>query len=382
MPALRKFSESMTEDLFHFNLLVIPFSFLLGAMTGGLSLPLSLLMFIPLLPYYYFLRQSVEKLSLFLFLTWITCGIGLLTSHKVIYTAFIALLCSHSVKCRTKDSAKLAISFELLCFPLVFLAVLYIGADYLHIPQMKGFIYAQALAVFVLAILYSHLKGINSELELASASSLQATKFITGFANKFLFAYIAGFLTVLALFRFVPFGRLAVIIGQAVVAMLRFMFSLIGTVKDGAVGTPLLAPEQDSVDMTIDELPKWLQILEQIFIYTINILVLLIILAFIAWFFLCLYRGFYAHRGSRLAYSDNSSKVTALKRTPKKGFFGTKPENPIRRKYYKRVNKYFKRRKLTKALTPTEIKTILSESCKEDITQLTEQYIEVRYSQE
>lgn len=376
MPEMRKFFECITEDLFNFNILLIPFAFLMGAMSGRLYEPLTLLLFIPLLLYFYFLRIKIKKLSVFLFLTWITCLIGLLTSHKILYTAFIAFLCSHSVRQRTSESAKLRISFELLCFPLVFLAAFYIFADYLRIPQMRGFIYCQALAVFILSILYVHLKGINNELELASATSLQSTKVITAFAGKYLFVYIAGFMIVLLLFRFVPFGRLAVLIGHYIVTALRFLISLIPSHPDNTIGTPLSAPVQEPADLTVDELPRWLEIIEQILIYTVNIIVLIIILIFIALFFLRLYRGFYSHKEAKIIYKDGSSRVTVLERTPKRRF-AAKIENPVRRKYYRCVNKYFKKHKLSKADTPEEIRIKLSG--KENLDNLTVIYEQARY---
>lgn len=378
MPKLRQFFESMTEDLFYFNLLLIPFSFLMSAMSGRLFEPLTLLLFIPILPYFYFLRLQIRKLYVFLILTWITCSIGLLTPHKILYTAFIGFLCSYSVRRRTNDASKLHISFELLCFPLVFLAVFYIFADYLHIAQMKSFIYCQALAVFILSILYTHLKGINTELELASSSSLQATKVITGLANKFLFAYIAGFLTVLLLFRFVPFGNLMLLMGHFIVSVLRYLIALMPHSSSDMIGSPLAAPKQEAVDIPTDTLPHWLEILEQILIYTVNIIVIVIILVFIALFLLRLYRGFYSHRESRILYNDTISQITPLKRIPKRGIFAAKSENPIRRKYYKRVNRYFKRRKLSAAYTPEEIRAALEK--KEDLTELTILYEQARYN--
>ena len=379
MPRLRRFFEIITEDLFNFNLLLLPFGLFAGMLSGNIYLSLTLLAFILLLPYFYTLRLLVKNVWLFLPLAWLPCPLCLLTPHPMLYTVFAAFMCSYCVRRRTLMQSKLRISFEGLCFPLTFIAVIYAAAGYLRIPFMRPFIYTQAVMLLVLAMLYTHLSGINSELELASASSLQATRFITGFANKYLFVYVTGFFAVLMLFRLVPFGKAAVFIGHFIVLLLRYLFSLMSFKQGEPIGTPLTAPKQEQVDMSIDELPFWANIIEQILIYTVNILMLLVVIAFIVFFFLRLYRGFYSHKTGKLMYNDEVSQLKTEKKR-RSSHRAASIKDPTRKQYYKRVNKYFKKRMLSLSDTPEEIKHKLSG--KENLDTLTQAYKNARYNEE
>jgi hypothetical protein len=357
-------------------------------MYGSVQGPLSLLLFLPVLPYHYFLRLKIKRLTPFLVLTWLAVAVAVATPHPIVYGIFVALLCSGSVRRRTNEEARLRLSFELLCFPLFFLAAVYIAADFLGVPQLREFSYYQAVAVFVLAILYSHLKGINAELELAlksfkdnkSKAALQSTGVITGVTNRFVLAYVFGFLFVLLLFRHVPFGNLAAYVGHFVVAVLRFIFSLLKVDDSGAVGVPLEGVKQEAIDTSIDAAPHWLTVIEQIMIYAVNIIVLLVILLMLAFFLLRLYRGFYRKKDGGLDYVYGKSEVRSIKRTEKGLFRPSEPKHPIRKKYYRRLNRYFKRGKLSKADTPEEIELKLAQ--KEDLSDLTKQYNNVRYKAE
>lgn len=377
MPKLREFFQAMSEDLFNFNILTIPFAFILGIAEGTLKCAITPLLFLPLLPYMYFLRLKAKNFALFLFLTWLPVVIGLLTPHKFIYTVFIGFLCSYSVRRRTKEDFSLTISFEGLCFPLTLLAAVYIFSDYLNVTYLKPVFYFQAMAIMLLAIIYTHLKGINRELELASANSLQSTKTITSFANKYLFIYIALFVVVFLLFRYVPFGRAAIFIGQGLVYIIRWLLAHIGESSD----TPPALTEHYDVPNEImsdgEPIPEWLQMLEEMLIYTVNIIFLLALLAFVVFFFLKLYRSFHSKRSSDLVYMDKFSEVTALKKEKSLRLTKNKISNPIRRKYFKRVNRFFKKGILKPSLTPMEIEKVLIN--KENLSEITPLYEKERY---
>ena len=378
MPRVRKFSETMAEDLIYYDLLMIPFSFVLGAMSGGLKHPLMLLCFIPLLPYLYFLRLRVKKLSHFLLATWATLIIGLFTPHRVVFTVFIAFMCSYSVRRRTYYESKHRVSFESLAFPLIFLAVLYVAADYLGIPQLREFMYCQAVALVLLSIIYTHLSGVNAELELASSSSLQPTRVITRFTNAAIAVYLIGFLVVLLLFRFVPFGRIAIAFASLIVVILRFLFSLIGESDGSAYGSTTVDGNNAGFVPEGGDLPLWFEIIEQIMIYTVNIFALVLIIVFIIWFCLRIYRGFYRSHGEGLIYMDEVSRVTAIGKAAKQQNKTKRIRNPIRRRYFKRVNKYFKKHTLSRAYTPEEIQERLKAT--DDLSDITPEYERERYN--
>ncbi len=378
MPGLRRFFEAITEDLFSFNLTLIPFGLLIGMAERDIGGVLMLLLFIPLLLYYYFLRVKIKKLSLFLFLSWLPCVIGLFMPHPIIHTFFIGFLASRNVRRRTSAEAVLCISFELLCFPLTFLAAVYIVSPFIDMTFIRPFIYGQATALLLLALIYTHLKGINNELELDYASALGSTKAVTAFANKALAVYIAGFLAVLLLFRFVPFGYLAVFIGRFIIKLLRLLFANISSDTDDVIATPIQGNEEVPMDLALEEAPMWMQIIEQILIYAINLFALSLIVLFIAFFCLRLYRGFYRKRDERLYYNDRISEIKPLKRQKGNIFFKPLPKDSIRRKYYKKLNRHFKKHRFNRADTPLEIQEKLRD--KENLSKLTPLYESTRYN--
>lgn len=377
MPKARKFFESMTEELFFFNVLLIPFAFVLGVMTQDIYAPLAMLLFIPVLIYHYILRAASPGLFIFLILTWIICPLGLITGHRVLHTLFLALLCSRSVRRRTNGASKLKITFEVLCFPLIFLATLYIAADYLAVPKMRDFFYGQAIAVFLLALIYIHLSGINNELELSSSDTLQSTKVITKFATKYLMVYLVCFFLMLALFRYMPFGKLAAMLVSVMSWFARLLLSLLPKHGGEISGNLLKGYSEEPVPYTLEPAPAWVTFIEKILIYSVNLIVLGIFILFIVIFFLRLYYGFHASKEGRLVFGgDEVSRVTAL--TPqKKKLFGRHIEDPIRRKFFKKLNKHYKRGRFTRADSPDEIAKKLDG--KEDLGELNILYKQARY---
>ena len=379
MPNLRKFFESMAEEGFYFNILAIPFATLLCVFDTSIKAPLFLLLFLFLLPYHYFLRAYERKLSFFLFLTWLPCILGLFTAHPIVYTLFAAMLCSRSVRRRTNEESRLKLNFETLCFPLVILAALHIGSVYLRVPQIKNFYHGQAIAVFLLAIVYAHLSGINRELELSSAATLQSTNVIANFAAKYVIVYIIGFFIVLALFKDVPFGNIILAISGfllKIIASFLSLFKGLGNVTDGSAFRGNSQP-----DIIPDDTPPpvWATVLEKILIYGFNIFFLALIVLFVVFFCLRLYYGFYRKNRASAFHLDEVSSITPVKPVKKKK--GIKEiSDPIRRKFYKTVFKYVKKNKLSAADTPCEMKEKLKDRI--EMTELTQKYEEVRYGSE
>ena len=376
MPRIRKFFEAMAEDCFYYNLLMIPFTVFLCAFTGKIDSSLMLLCFLPILVYHYILRISVTKLSVFLFLTWLPCIIGPFTGHYIVYTVFIAMLCSRCVRRRTLEESRLKLSFEALCFPLIFLSALHIGADYLRVPQVRTFFHAQAAAVLLLALIYAHLSGINSELELSSSNSLQSTKTITNFAAKYMLVYIIGFFVVLALFKHVPFGRAALWIIVAILNLFKWILSLFKGIA-GSMDGDTLYVQQEPEEVPIPEpAPAWANFLEKLLIYSLNIFLLIFAVIFIVLFFLKLYYGFYRKNKTKLIYMDEISNVTPAKKRRKSR--GVKDiSDPIRRKFYKTAAKYFKKQRLKPSDTPYEMQKKIKERA--DVSELTKMYEKIRY---
>ncbi len=375
MLRVRKFLEAMAEDCFYFNLLIIPFTVILCALTGDLRDTLMLFYFLPILVYHYILRASAGKLLPFLVLTWLPCIIGLFTGHYIIYTAFIAMLCSRSVRRRTLEESRLRLSFETLCFPLIFLSALHIGADYLRVPQVRTMFHIQAVAVLLLALVYAHLSGINAELELSSSNSLQSTKTITNFAAKYTAVYIAGFFIVLFLFKYVPFGRVIMGILVMFMHMLKLLLSLFKGIPNDIDGDASYVRRLPDATPEPDEAPAWANVIENLMIYLFNIVMLILLIIFVIWFCLRLYYGFYRKNKTKMIYHDEISDVTPAKKRKKRGIKDI--SDPIRRRFYKAVIKHFKKQRLKSSDTPEEMRQKLKDYT--DISELTGLYENVRY---
>lgn len=373
----RQIFELLAEDLFYFNNLLIPFAFTLALFTNSLRQPLILLCLLAVLPYHLFLRMFVPRLMPFLVLTWLSCAFALLMPHPVMSFIFIVFLCSHSVKMRTNTEDRLTLTFEKLCFPLIFLTVLYFSSDYLRIPYMRPFFHIQAMSVLLLAMLYTHLSGINRELEFASANSLQSTKQITGFVNKYLAVYFVGFFILLGCFHLLPFGKLAGMLGSTVTAIIRFIVSLFTLAKNDIQITGDYIPPESQIELEVPPMPVWMQVLEMMSVYIVNIIVLIFLLLLVVLFFLRLYHGFYRYKTTKLRFADETSEVTALQPTHRKRKSRI-PSDPIRKKFYKKVNKHFKKHRLLFSDTPSEIKTKLEG--REKLEDLIEPYEKARYS--
>lgn len=384
---LRRFAECMSEDLFHFNILLIPFAFVCGVLWHNVYGPLSLLLMLPLVPLHYFLRLCIDKLSVFLIAVWSTVIYGALALFipalsglkAIVYIVFCAFMCSYCVRRRTSVESKLTINFEGLCFPLVLLAAEYIAVSRIGLDYMKEFIYIQASLLLINALVYVHISGINSELELASSESLQSTKFISRFAGKFMLVYLVGLSAVLFLFRYVPFGYLTKALGNAIIAVLRYLFSFLSSDSKEVVEQAASGGGKDGLlALGGSTPPVWMQILEQILVYTINIFALVVLVALIVLFCLKLYKGFYNMHDGSIQGFDGESKVTKLKSTSSTHkLFGVNIKNPTRRKYFKRVNKYMKKHKVSVANTPCEIEETLRSV--DNLGDITVDYEKVRY---
>ncbi|MBQ9604500.1 MAG: hypothetical protein IJR45_03705, partial [Firmicutes bacterium] len=256
--------------------------------------------------------------------------------------------------------------------------VLYFAAAYLRIPYMRPFFHAQAMSVLLLAMLYTHLSGINRELEFASANSLQSTKQITGFVNKYLAVYSVGFFILLACFHLLPFGRLAAMLGRMTVTVLRFFMSLFTLKKDEFEFTGSYMAPQKQIDLEAPPMPVWMQTLEMMSVYIVNIIVLIFLLLLLVLFFLRLYHGFYGYKNASLRFADETSEVTPLQPARRKRKKRT-PSDPIRKKFYKKVNKHFKKHRLLFSDTPSEIKTKLEG--RENLEDIIGPYEKVRYGE-
>ncbi|HAG04355.1 MAG TPA: hypothetical protein DCG28_02840 [Lachnospiraceae bacterium] len=375
---IRSFTEELTEDLFHYNIALLPIAFLLTAITKNINSSLLLLVYLPVLPFFYFLRKKIKVFSLFLLLTWSTCLLGLFFPLWPLYSAFIGLLCIHSIRKRTTGSS-LVINFEALCFPMAFFVAIYAFADYLRISALKNFIYIQSIMIFVIAIIYIYLKSVNSELELDYSIPLQSTRKIKSFSNKYLLVYIVGFFAVTLLFRFIPFGNAIIFIITWLIKAVMFIMSLLS-------GTPR-EEEVDNTDYLFDHsaqigdnLPYWAELLEMFFIYAVNILAILIIFAGFVFAILRLRKLFYEKKHAEYAddlYAD--TKTTHLSRKKVRLFKINTLKDPIRKKYFKRVNKYFKKNYLSVSDTPKDIEEKLAEY--DDLSDITELYEKRRYYQ-
>ncbi len=379
MNKIRLLTEHIIKELYFFNLLLLPFSLVLCALTSDIKHALLLLLLLPVMGVHYFFRHHIKSFLPFVIVTWLTCIIGFFFDYKLVYLLFLAAMSARSVKLRTSPSVPMTVTFESVCFPMALIAVMYAYAKFMGNEGFQEMLFIQANILLVLAMLYSHIRSLNIETELDNSETLQPIERIHGFTNKVLVAYVLCFLFTGLVFRYVPFGEVLLFILRMIFSAIGFIISLISSAGGDSYSEPTgssALPEAGAVET--QELPYWLKLIEQFFIYFANILVVLIILAGIAYFFIMIYRGFYAHR-HKAAAPDRGyvSKVTDIRHERRQKKPTAKPKDPIRRAYFNRVNKYFGKGLLRGSYTPLEIKKRLEG--KENLEELTAKYEDVRY---
>lgn len=380
---VRKVSERLLEELFKFNIVAMPFEYIMAVVSDcDMGRVLSLWCFWPLILYHYFLRHKVKKMTPFLIFTFVTVVLCLFIPatlpQRVVYGIFTGLFAVHSFRKRTGQSEVLFINAEVIAYSIAFDCFFYVLASRLENINVREIYFYRAILIFVFAIIYTHLQNLNVELELDEPETLRPIKNIKAFTNKMLFMYVFVFFAVCLGFRFLPFGDIIIYCVKAVGSFIGFFITLFSLIfaKKNVVDETAVQDMQPAV-MEVSKAPSWVDVLEQLLVYAVNIAAVLIILFSLVWFFIRMYRAFYSYRHkSDVIYTDSVSKITIVK-TKKKIRASTYIKDPLRRKYYNLLKKYYKKGRFQRSDTPEEIEKKISEN--EDIKKITPEYRKIRY---
>jgi len=314
---------------------------------------------------------------------------------------FVILLISAIRSIRSRLTGKQGFETGYLCFGIALLTVLSLITGYYG---MRAVTAINALWAFVWItgyLVYSQTVRIDESLEVYQFSGKKPVAAILRFNNAILAVFLIPVVMFAALSPWLPLDRAASLLGQALLAGLRGLFWFIGWIMsffNSEPETPMdetPPPAQEMAPMMEEasETPAWIAFIEMLVNILMQIALVGLIAAAIAYGAYRFYKRFIATRGSgaggedggdiseyigpKLALKPIAEALGGLLRrlSPKT------EEEKIRRMYFKKVRWHIKRGAEVKpADTAQEIAVKLRPA--EDIGELTSLYERARYGSE
>lgn len=318
--------------------------------------------------------------------------LGATMLEKVIYMLFAVALTIASFKTYIAEikhsySISLFVTAQSTFF-LVYLFNLYMGYTAIQ-PFLNGF----SLGFTLLFMLYVHIKNVDSSLEIITKNSMQPVSQIKSFNNKIIAIYLfisAAFLIVCPYFHLQDLVNL---FGEGLYAFIRFLVSFLPQTQ-----TPQDVPQQtqqstqSAESMLKNLLPgkenPIVAFIEEIFIYVVNIGVVIAIIAIICYGLYLLYKTFYANSSSTNETKEFISPIVKVDKAnrnlnPFRRFIDSlnvSTNDKVRKIYYKKIKKLMTLGLKISNETASEISSLASISINKDISELTTFYEKARYS--
>lgn len=311
--------------------------------------------------------------------------------EKVIYMLFTVALTIASFKtyiAEIKHSYGISLFVTAQStFFLVYLFNLYMGYTAIQ-PFLNGF----SLGFTLLFMLYVHIKNVDSSLEIITKNSMQPVSQIKSFNNKIIAIYLiisAAFLIVCPYFHLQDLVNL---FGEGLYAFIRFLVSFLPQ------QSPQELPEQTLPSYGDSRLPLQqlfagegspiVEFIEEIFIYVVNIGVVIAIVAIICYGLYLLYKTFYANSSSTNETKEFISPIVKVDKAnrnlnPFRRFIDSlnvSTNDKVRKIYYKKIKKLMTLGLKITNETASEISSLASISINKDISELTTFYEKARYS--
>ena len=287
-----------------------------------------------------------------------------------------------------------------LCFGIVVLTVLSLISGYYGMGAITAFNAVWAFLLIAGYLIYSQTIRIDESLDIFKFSDRKPATAIVRFNNSILLVFLIPVIMFAALSPWLPLDSAAGLLGAVLVASLRGLFNFIGWLmalfrtepEEVPDELPPPMPEQDfgPVMDEAPETPAWLALLEMIFNIMLQIFIVAVIAAALAYGAYRFYKRFIATRGTgvdanegadiseyigpRLALKPIAEAIGSLLRR-----FSPKTEaERIRQLYYKKVRWHIKRGAEIKGVDTTrEIAAKIQPA--EDIGELTALYEGARY---
>lgn len=377
------FSRKTTERIFGISFIYMAyymlFSFINGAYTKSTASCLFMLTTYITYICSYFFGKYIKNIFIYITsLALLFLPSLFIKNATIVYKAMCFFILIASFKSRINKNKNVNIGFETMTALFVFGIGLYFLTYFTENEFMKSFIVGETVTAAVIALIYTHLKGINLETELTTAESFQSINEIIAFNNKALLCYIGTFIVVIWAVLSGGTEKVFSYIYNILIYIIRLLVN-----RDISQQIPndykldVRYGERPAFQIDPGETPKWALILEEILIYTAEILIVAGIVAIIFITALNIYRRFHKNTES----SDITEFVTAHSireniKKEKSPFVRIKDKT--RRKFYYTVKRYYKQCHIRPNDTTYDIQEKISP--KRDISSLVEEYRPVRYN--
>lgn len=339
------------------------------------------------------IREKVDNLFLFLLLHILLAATAVLLPLELIAKGLCLLLlviaAVYSLVVQLRGYWSVELGWTGFCVGV--LAVLALVTGYFRFGQIPLLLTLWATLVIACYFVCYQTLRVDEALSFLPATGRKVVPSILRFNNIILLGFLVPVLLAAALAVRFPLNGLFNAIAAAFKQIVRWIFGLLA--KFGGEAQEEIPPEtlEPSPSYGLPETEpgdssRFLEILEQIILRTVQVALVVGVVALIIYALRKLYKRFYASKakdGDVREYIGPELQIEALKaswhgllgRLPR---FGRSESERIRKIYYKRVNRHiWQGAQVSKADTTGDIRRKLAEA--DDLTELTDSYNNARY---
>ncbi|MFV0401375.1 MAG: hypothetical protein ACK5LX_12270 [Oscillospiraceae bacterium] len=338
-------------------------------------------------------REKVDNLFLFLLLHILLAATAVLLPLELIAKGLCFLLlviaAIYSLVVQLRGYWSVELGWTGFCVGV--LAVLALVTGYLRFGRIPLLLTLWAtLVVACYFVCYQTLR-VDEALSFLPATGRKVVPSILRFNNIILLGFLVPVLLAAALAVRFPLNGLFTTIAAAFKQIVRWIFGLLARFGGEAQEelppeTPEPSPSYGLPETEPGDSSWFLEILEQIILRTVQVALVVGVVALIVYALRKLYKRFYASKakdGDVREYIGPELQIEALKaswrsllgRLPR---FGRSESERIRKIYYKRVNRHiWQGARVAKSDTTGDIRRKLAEA--DDLTELTDSYNDARY---
>jgi hypothetical protein len=341
-----------------------------------------------------FIRWRVEHPLLFLILHIGLTGWPLLLPFSVAWRAvlfpFMLISAAYSILIRLTNGWRAEASAVYVCVGAD--VILMFVADYFKFQAVNGILSFWAFVAVLAHLAYTQTLRVDRTLDILSAKARQPVGTILRFNNIIIILFLALAGAAAMLSGIVPLQRVGTLVIGLVLWVIRQIARLINMLLPDSSSPPAEAPPNASpaaelMPMERGETSQFWHMLEQIFLYLINILLVAAVLFGIGYLIYRFYRKFHITRredGDLREYLGPEPIFENISASLRSFFdhlpFSRKSDRErVRREYYQTIKKHIRRGVPVQASDTTgQIQEKLLSA--EDIAELTGRYDRARYS--
>lgn len=326
----------------------------------------------------------------------IICGTGIFffadnLAEQIYLTIFTVLIVIARIPARL-DRKRDFLQQPHYMYSLFFLFI-YIISSFLHLENLKSFLYYFAFVYIIIMILYINLKHLEYYLnDKKNVSNFPGHQII--YTNRIMVSIFAGITTFcFFLLPFTGLERLLSQIGNQFLALLRWLILLLfpkdSPEEEIIEETKTATEEQSSLFASEEQAPEWLVQLLQLFL---NILLILAVLAFIAGIIYLIYQLFqrfyqppHENEDQQEFIKEEHNFITRIRsqKDDSSPWFSFHPNAYIRKKYKKTIQKNSKSNSdIPTSYTPTELEHYANLDETNETVTLHNLYEKARYSKQ